>query len=385
MNQSQKSIVVEGWRGINHSFAIVNQFQLLEMHKHTELNLRHEDMPFHYPHWSRATNGAGFHDADDRILGSIAPPLNALPRSWTYRIFSRVDLRPCPLGGRLAVFLVTELGLDEQSFVPGSDIKEFEAGGNIIVAPSRWARDRIVDWGFQPSSVHVVPHAASTDYFYRLPEQTIRSQRAALGFSENEVLLLNIGAAIWNKGIDVLLKSFALARQKRKDIRLIFKDQRNTYGISGDSYIQSTLSSAGLLSDDVIGAITLIPSNLTMDQMNVMYGIADCYVSPYRAEGFNLPVLEAMVCGTPVIVTRGGATEDFIDGELSRSIDAEQFHNAVIQTKEISGYCEPNLEHLVQLILETSPKDLVRIAPIPASGSALGWNSVVDSLLTLMK
>jgi glycosyltransferase involved in cell wall biosynthesis len=122
-----------------------------------------------------------------------------------------------------------------------------------------------------------------------------------------------------------------------------------------------------------------------MDQMNVMYGIADCYVSPYRAEGFNLPVLEAMVCGTPVIVTRGGATEDFIDGELSRSIDAEQFHNAVIQTKEISGYCEPNLEHLVQLILETSPKDLVRIAPIPASGSALGWNSVVDSLLTLMK
>ena len=385
MNQFQKSIVVEGWRGINHSFAIVNQFQLLEMNKREGLSLRHADMPFHFSHWSRSTNGAGFHDADEAILRSIATPLNDVPRSWTYRICSPVDLRPSPFGGRLAVFLVTELGLDDNSFVLGSDLKQFESDGNIIITPSHWARDRIVDWGFQTSTVYVVPHAASADYFFPLPAETIKSQRAALGFSEGDVLLLNIGAAIWNKGIDVLLKGFALARQKRKDLRLIFKDQRNTYGISGDSYIQSTLLSAGLFSEDVNSAITLIPSNLTMAQMNVMYGIADCYVSPYRAEGFNLPVLEAMTCGTPVIVTQGGATDDFVDPRNSRTIESEQYRNVSVQSKHVSGYCEPRLDSLVQLLVETTPKSLLESSQPGSAEKTMPWGPVVDNLLDLMK
>ena len=355
------------------------------MNKRESLSLRHADMPFHFSHWSRATNGAGFHDADEVILRGIAAPSNDLPRSWTYRICSPVDLRPCPFGGRLAVFLVTELGLDDHSFVPGSDVKQFESAGNIIIAPSRWARDRIADWGFQPRTIHVVPHAASVDYFFPLPAETIKNQRAALGFSEGEVLLLNIGAAIWNKGIDVLLKGFALARQKRKDLRLIFKDQRNTYGISGESFIQSTLLNAGLLSDDVISAITLIPSNLTMDQMNVMYGIADCYVSPYRAEGFNLPILEAMTCGTPVIVTQGGATDDFVDPRSSRTIESEQYRNVLVQSKNVSGYCEPNLESLVKLLAETTPKSLLESSQPGSAGKTMAWGPVVDNLLSLMK
>lgn len=384
MNLPEQTIVIEGWRGINHSFAIVNQFQMLEMRKNSAYKFWHADMPFHYANWSRATNGAGFHEADETILASFANPTENLKRDWTYRIFSTVDLRPCQFGGRLAVFLVTELGLDGTSLVAGSDIRQFESAGNIIVTPSRWSRDRLVDWGFRPDAVHVVPHGVSPTYFYPLPAQTIQNQRAALGFGQDEVILLNIGAAIWNKGIDVLLKAFALARQQRKDLRLVFKDQRSTYGISGDAFVKSTLANAGLANDDVLTAITLIPSNLTMDQMNAIYAMADCYVSPYRAEGFNLPVLEAMACETPVIVTAGGATDDFMDPRLCRTVESTLYRNAVIQTKDVSGYCEPELDHLVHLLMDTQPKNIERLGISNNHKSQLGWDSVTKNLLSLM-
>ena len=376
MSSTRKSLVVEGWRGINHSFALVNQFQLLEMAQNSDLTLRHVDSPFHFAHWSRETNGAGFHDSDEQTLSGITVPESGFTPDWTYRIFSPVDLRPPARGGRLAVFVVTELGLDDQSFVPGSDIAAFQAAGNLIMTPSHWSRARILDWGFKPETVHVVPHACSPNYFFPLPPEVIRSQRASLGFSPDDVLLLNIGTAIWNKGIDVLLQGFALARQKRKDLRLVFKDQRNTYGITGDAYIQQTLARANLLSDDVLSAITLIPANLTMNQMNSMYAIADCYVSPYRAEGFNLPVCEAIACGTPVLVTDGGATQDFVGAGAHRTIQATMHHNVTIQSKKVSGYCEPDMGHLVQLLLDTPTKPAA--TPPPAAGCDVPVRQMLD-------
>lgn len=41
---------------------------------------------------------------------------------------------------------------------------------------------------------------------------------------------------------------------------------------------------------------------------------ARCLVFPSLYEGFGLPVLEAMACGTPVVTARGGATEEVANG-----------------------------------------------------------------------
>jgi glycosyltransferase involved in cell wall biosynthesis len=385
MNQGRMSLTVEGWRGINHSFALVNQFQLLEMVKLPGLNIGHTDAPFHFAHWNASTNGAGFHAADEATLAALAPPRGDTACEWTFRIFSPIDLRSPEKGGRLAVFAVTELGLDPGALVAGSDIRRFEAEGGWVVTPSHWSRARMVEFGFTNTHVHVIPHAASADYFFPLPAQTVQAQRTALGFAPDDVLLLNIGAAIWNKGIDTLLKGFALARQTRKDLRLVFKDQRNTYGISGETFIHTTLAQAGLLNGDVLGAITLIPSNLTMDQMNSMYNLADCYVSPYRAEGFNLPVCEAMACGTPVITTAGGATDDFASGADCQKIDSVLHRNTVIQGREIAAYCEPDLDHLVTLLLNTGKKNLTELQGNQALTGTGGWNDPVQRLLSLMQ
>ena len=43
-----------------------------------------------------------------------------------------------------------------------------------------------------------------------------------------------------------------------------------------------------------------------------LFAACDVLVHPYRGEGFGLPVLEAMACGLPVVVTAGGPTDEFV-------------------------------------------------------------------------
>ena len=49
-------------------------------------------------------------------------------------------------------------------------------------------------------------------------------------------------------------------------------------------------------------------------QLAALYRGARCLVFPSLYEGFGLPILEAMACGTPVVTTSGGATEEVAGG-----------------------------------------------------------------------
>ena len=49
-------------------------------------------------------------------------------------------------------------------------------------------------------------------------------------------------------------------------------------------------------------------------ELAALYRGARCLVYPSLYEGFGLPVLEAMACGTPVVTSRGGATEEVAGG-----------------------------------------------------------------------
>ena len=52
----------------------------------------------------------------------------------------------------------------------------------------------------------------------------------------------------------------------------------------------------------------------TDEELAALYRGARCLVFPSLYEGFGLPILEAMACGTPVVTSRGGATEEVAGG-----------------------------------------------------------------------
>ena len=91
--------------------------------------------------------------------------------------------------------------------------------------------------------------------------------------------------------------------------------------------------------------LIIISKNINLDEIKDIYSITDCYVSPYLAEGFNLTPLEAAACGTQIVVTKGGSTDDYFDPCLGHQIESTE--------KKINtnfSICQPKLDSLVHIL-----------------------------------
>jgi glycosyltransferase involved in cell wall biosynthesis len=151
-----------------------------------------------------------------------------------------------------------------------------------------------------------------------------------------------------NKGIDLLLRAFAKIRHRFRNARLILKGADGLYDSRG--LLRKALST--LPANDqqsVVEGLTYIGDALSNQAMATLYQVADSYVSPYRAEGFNIPVLEAAACGIPIICTRGGPTDDFVTDAFTRRIDSRLLKIDIDGQSAVR--LEPDLASLIALMI----------------------------------
>lgn len=351
-NTQKRSLLVQGWTGINHSYAMVNQYQLIELVKNTALNLFTQEMSLYDQRWSKEKNASGFSSVESTLLTNIkqygGESVDAI-----YRIHTPNTLENS--AARVITFLVTEFGLDNKNFTDAADIKSYVANGNLIVTPSNWSRDRIIDFGFKDESVFVVPHGVDPTKFSPLSASERLAARSALGYTNDDIVFLNVGAPIWNKGMDLVIQAYFAARKSNTNIRLLIKDQQALYGLSAIGMMKTLLAEGKIdLNNESVESIRVLPQTLSIEQLRTLYNVADYYLSPYRAEGFNLPVIEAIACGTKVIVTEGGATDDFCDANTSIKIPSRLRTNELISGTHVGAYLDPDVGALTQVMIDCS-------------------------------
>ncbi len=384
-----RTLCVEGWRGVNHSIAMVNQYQLLALLDLPGLRVFHRDLPYFLPHWNAKDLPAGFTPEQTRRIAEVPPPPEGQALDCVLRVVSPVPTRIAPAQKTLT-FMVTEFGLGERSFDgPLSDLGAYTRDANRIVTPSAWARDRLADHGFDAARIHVVPHGVNTDTFAPLDPETRQQSRRALGYADDEVLFVNVGVSTWNKGLDLLIRAYARLRQRNPKARLLIKDHKGMYGLGIERTIaELQAAEPALLDGAVLGGISVLSGSLDLRQLRSLYGIADAYVSPYRAEGFNMPVLEAMACGTPVLVTEGGATDDFCPPALALKIASRPGVKA--DAPQIEGrFRVPDPEALFELMAavargEVPRDDTARVAAREALVRDYAWPAVTRQLAALV-
>ena len=382
----QKTLLVRGWRDINHSYSLVNQFQLIEMLKDETLQVFHQDLPYVMPSWSAASNGSGFEDPVARRLAEI-PRYDGSPVDVVYSIASPFSMYR-GAAGKVVTFMVTEFDLEPAAFAADSqNLAEFTSGSNWVVTPSQWSKSKLVSSGMNPERIRVVPHGVDTRVFRPISESERQQTRAQLGAGPGDFVLLNIGGAFWNKGGDLLLRAFAELRHQNPNLKLVIKDNRTLYARTIDDMVASLQKShPGLFTPEVLQGVVILPNSMSMDQMRYLYGAADLYVSPYRAEGFNLPVLEAIACGLRTLVTKGGATDEFFHPSICTGIRSNLTDPAQTGIPVKGLYLEPDYNDLRQRLAELVMAGSVGALPrrVTLSSEALSrwsWSGATSALM----
>lgn len=371
----QKKILIEGWRGINHSYSLVNQNQLLVL-MNMDFDLSHHDLPFYNPNWNSKDNDAGFDPGTKDKLLTIKVADLTHTFDTTYRISFPFRFYPSN-SEKLFVFGTAEFQTIN-GFVHENAIRAGIENLNLkIITPSEWSKVGFVKAGFDESRVIVVPHGVNRHIYKPLtPDQRLEF-RNALHMNANDFMILCLGAMTHNKGIDVLLNAYAILKKRYPHIKLILKDSRNLYGVRAQDMVMRYFENSKTLKDELLNSILFIPNNLTQYQLNGLYAAADCYVSPYRAEGFNLTPLEAAASGTPIIITKGGSTDDYSHPSFALQIDSQLVKEAE------NTYIEPNLESLTELLtilIENKPTNLNKDTAQEIINQNLTWPVVVKKL-----
>lgn len=180
--------------------------------------------------------------------------------------------------------------------------------------PSNYTRRAFINSGIPFNKVQIVPNGIDPELFQPNGDMYPIKTNKRLKF-------LYVGGTTYRKGIDILLQAYVSNFTSKDDVTLVIKDMGTEsfyFGQTAQDRISTIQNTEGA------PEIIYIRDYLTEKEIASLFRSCDVFVSPYRGEGFSLPTLEAMASGLPVVVTEGGATDDFVFESFAWKIPSYQ-------------------------------------------------------------
>lgn len=339
------SVLVEGWLRFPHSYALVNLYQILNLQRDVITNLYIKELPPYNTAWKEicpVEKGILTQDQWDYI--------NGLPR-WKgekvdviYRISTPLFLdKPVPNVPVVLFYTAEFQNMKHQQYNHGTKetLKDLVADGAFtLITPSRWSAQAAAR---EDLDVHVIPHGVDTSVLF--PDQQLgKMTRENMGIPMDAKVILSIGAMTGNKNLTEVLRVFYKTSLTRDNVYLVLKGTDELY--RSRDFVMDAVKA--LIRDRAFdkktwgklmksGRFIYLNETLSYEEMRGLYNASDLYLAPYIAEGFCMPVLEAMACGVSCMVTQGGPTEDFIIKSSCVAVqsvplknDAEQYFLQVV-------------------------------------------------------
>ncbi len=373
------NILIEGWRNINHSYALVNQWQMIELGKIS--NVSFKDVPYITENWNKIKNDSGLNNDMKNIINSFKKPSENFNYDITYRISSPFNFNTKFNSKLLVVFGTTEYkNLTKRNYLNG-DISELSKKKNFFIhTPSNWSKDGFLKAGFREDQIIVIPHGVEISTFCIISEDEKRKIRDKFKIKADDFVLTNIGAMTQNKGIESLVAAYGLLKKKNKNLKLILKDQSNLYDIKVNYIFEKLIKSDfnkkyKIINDEMLKDVIIISKNLSLKQLREIYSITNCYVSSYMAEGFNMTPLEAAGCGTQIAVTKGGSTDDYFNECMGYQIESDE--RKVNNDSLLNPKLDSLIEILNKIINKTDESKLIRSKYVHENFS---WQNITKKL-----
>ncbi len=205
----------------------------------------------------------------------------------------------------------------------------------IIAISESTRRDVVRLLGVSPEKVEVV-YCGIDDAFRPLAEDQVAAFRSKRGLPGRFIFF--VGTIEPRKNVTRLIEAFADLRSfDVAQDRFAIRDLRLVIGGAKGWFYEDVFARVEELGLE--GAV-MFPGYIPINELPLWYNAAELFVYPSLYEGFGLPPLEAMACGTPVVaantsslpevVGQGGLTVDPLDVEglaeaMRRALDDEAF------------------------------------------------------------
>jgi glycosyltransferase involved in cell wall biosynthesis len=201
----------------------------------------------------------------------------------------------------------------------------------VIVPSQCTAREIVEHLGVKEDRVRVVPEGPGNDL--RPPTDAATVEAVLRKFGVRRPFIVSVSRAYPHKNLAGLLRAFAvLGDRGRSDLRLVLVGEN--YHSGGD--LDRLVGELGL------GERVIFTGFVGQDELSALYSGADVFAFPSLAEGFGLPVLEAMACGTPVVASNASAVPEVVGdaGIVADARDPEVFATALTRVLDDAGLRE---------------------------------------------
>jgi glycosyltransferase involved in cell wall biosynthesis len=335
-------ILFEGWVRIPHSYAIVLCNQIIGLHnKYVNIecpviDMRIKEKEYYNKAWKPKDLDTIYRKEDAQILEDILNKstddfvpdvIYSITYPYNINVVTSNSIPKC-------VFYTSEFAALNESYFSGlpSDLSidmnniQKHITDNLdklfFTAPSKWSANGLEQLKVPDSNNRVITHGVDLNTFYKNDDER-RQYREKFGFTDNDFVILNMGAFTGNKGINTLFQLInvvanRLESNSKMKFKMVLKGIHELYNaeVLLNNYVNNELKTVitkteldKLFNERIL---QFIPETLTFDEMRCMYNMCDLYISPYIAEGFNLTPLEALACGTRILISGTGSTEDYV-------------------------------------------------------------------------
>jgi glycosyltransferase involved in cell wall biosynthesis len=172
----------------------------------------------------------------------------------------------------------------------------------VIVVNSE-VEQLLSEMGIPEQRVIRIPNSVDTDNFRPPSAEEKLAVRRRLGLSVYKAVLLYVGRLDPIKGVDVLLRAWALVPEHlRAHSQLVLvgdgAERENLLHLANSLNMQESVSLTGL-----------------QQAVRDYYWASDVFVLPSRTEGMSNSMVEAMACGLPVVASNVGGALDLVQAD----------------------------------------------------------------------
>ena len=225
----------------------------------------------------------------------------------------------------------------EESRFPPAWVQEFNAHLSGITVMSQHVAKVLIDSGVRAP---IAVSGIGVDHWERVQASNVMPMEA------KTFRFLHVSSCFPRKGVQELLRAYGLAFRTQDDVTLVIKTFPNPH-----NEIHQWLSEIRA-TDASFPDVLIIEEDFSDSQLKSLYLQCQVLVAPSRAEGFGLPLAEAMLSGLAVVATAWSGQLDFCNSETAWLVNFDFVYAQSHFELSDSVWARPDVNHLSQTLVQ---------------------------------